>query len=175
MDPSKIDLSMSLPFRLVDGELSDSEVIELVMREAEKSKLSNRITGTIIDSKYKVLSLLGEGGMGSVFSVLHVLLYKEMALKTFRTADLSTEAWQRFQREAQAIGKLAHPNIIQVFDFGVSEQNFPYYTMELLDGESLLIGLSATGVLPPLRLLPFLNQLQTPWRMRIGRALCTAT
>ena len=137
MARSKIDLSMSLPFQVVDGEMSDSDVIEMVMKAAEASKLSDRLVGTVIDAKYKILSLLGEGGMGSVFSVLHVLLYKEMALKTFRTADLSAEAWQRFQREAQAIGKLAHPNIIQVFDFGISDQNFPYYTMELLTGESL--------------------------------------
>ncbi len=138
MARSKIDLSMSLPFKVVDGEMSDSDVIEMMMKAAEASKLSDRLVGTVIDAKYKILSLLGEGGMGTVFSVQHVLLYKEMALKTFRIADLSAEAWQRFQREAQAIGKLAHPNIIQVFDFGISEQNFPYYTMELLTGESLL-------------------------------------
>ncbi len=64
-------------------------------------------------------------------------LGKEVALKTFSSRDLDSKFLQRFQREAQAIGRLSHPNIVQVFDFGVGEDNVPYYTMECLEGESL--------------------------------------
>ena len=75
--------------------------------------------------------------MGAVYRVHHVQLQKEMALKTFRSHNLSQEVWKRFQREAQAIARLRHPNIVEVFDFGVTENKLPYYTMALLKGESL--------------------------------------
>jgi serine/threonine protein kinase len=103
--------------------------------------------GEIIDAKYKILGLLGEGGMGAVYKAHHLSLNKEVALKTFRTPNLSPDSWNRFQREAQAIGRLNHPNIVQVFDFGVNSNNVPYYTMECLGGESLAERLSALGYL----------------------------
>jgi serine/threonine protein kinase len=134
------DLGLSRSFRVVDGSLTVEASFEKILKASvasDPSKLSTGLVGTVVDSKYRVLSLLGEGGMGTVYRVLHLNLNKEVALKTFRTANFSQDAWQRFQREAQAIAKLTHPNIIQVFDFGISEQGFPYYTMELLVGESL--------------------------------------
>jgi serine/threonine protein kinase len=93
--------------------------------------------GSVVDKKYKILSLLGEGGMGSVYKAHHLALDKEVALKTFRAQAISEESWKRFQREAQAIGRLNHKNIVQVFDFGFSESRIPFYTMECLSGESL--------------------------------------
>jgi serine/threonine protein kinase len=134
------DLGLSRTFKLVNGRLSVADAFETLLNASGgrvPSKFSPRIVGTVIDGKYEVHSLLGEGGMGAVYKVRHLLLKKDMALKTFRTANLGADAWQRFQREAQAIAKLTHPNIVQVFDFGISEDNFPFYTMELLVGESL--------------------------------------
>jgi len=103
----------------------------------------------VIDSKYKVVRLIGEGGMGAVYLVHHLLLQKDMALKTFLSQDLSPEAWQRFQREAQAIARLKHRNIVEVFDFGVMEGRLPYYTMSLLEGESLAERLKRVGLMEP--------------------------
>jgi len=91
----------------------------------------------VIDSKYRVESLIGEGGMGAVYRAHHLLLQKYVALKTFRTNNLTEEGWQRFRREAQSIARLKHKNIVEVFDFGIAEDNLPYYTMSLLQGESL--------------------------------------
>lgn len=93
--------------------------------------------GEIIDQKYKIIGLLGEGGMGAVYQAHHLSLNKDVALKTFRTPNLTEDSWKRFQREAQAIARLDHPNIVKVFDFGVDTNNVPYYTMECLTGESL--------------------------------------
>jgi len=134
------DLGLSRTFRAVDGRLAVENAVDKISEPAFSGGQAQHYSGpvgTVVDAKYKVLSLLGEGGMGSVYRVRHLLLEKEMALKTFRTAKLSPDAWARFQREAQAIGKLSHVNIVQVFDFGIGEQNLPYYTMELLVGESL--------------------------------------
>ncbi len=117
----------------MSGEPADSSKVDLV--------------GQIIDQKYKVLALLGRGGMGAVYLAHHLQLNKDMALKTFATADLGEETRQRFKREAQALGKLKHKNIVQVFDFGIAEGGLPYYTMEHLDGESVAERIARHGVL----------------------------
>lgn len=114
--------------------------------------------GSIVDSKYKIVGLIGQGGMGAIYKVHHVLLQKEMALKTFRSHGLSQDSWQRFQREAQAIAKLQHKNIVDVFDFGIVEEGLPYYTMELLTGQSLADALSQSGRLAPTDALKIFGQ-----------------
>jgi Protein kinase domain len=103
--------------------------------------------GRIIDGKFKIVSLLGVGGMGTVFEAFHLALKKTVALKTFRANDITSDALQRFQREAQAIGRLNHINVVQVYDFGFTEENFPYYTMECLAGQSLAEYLAENGAL----------------------------
>jgi serine/threonine protein kinase len=75
--------------------------------------------------------------MGAVYSAQHKLLSKSVALKTFGTNVLTEHDVLRFQKEAQALAKLDHPNIVKVLDFGFSQDNLPYYTMELLRGQSL--------------------------------------
>lgn len=109
--------------------------------------------GTLIDNKYQVLGLLGLGGMGAVYRVKHLALDKVVALKTFISKNFSMEAWQRFEREAKAIARLDHANIIKVLDFGIAENNLPYYTMELVQGESLADRLRRTGSLSLTELL----------------------
>jgi serine/threonine protein kinase len=74
--------------------------------------------------------------MGSIYLAKHMMLDKTVALKTFKSYNLSQEAKVRFQREAQAIAKLNNPNIVQVFDFGYVNEQLPYYTMEVLTGQS---------------------------------------
>jgi serine/threonine protein kinase len=80
---------------------------------------SLQLDNIIIDQKYKIICLLGEGGMGTVYKAHHLLLDKDVALKTFRSPNLIGCSWERFRREAQAIARLSHKNIVQVFDFGV--------------------------------------------------------
>jgi serine/threonine-protein kinase len=114
--------------------------------------------GTVVDAKYQVSEMIGEGGMGAVFKVHHLLLKKDMALKTFRSHAVSSEVWQRFQREAQAIARLKHQNIVAVYDFGIAGGTVPYYTMELLEGESLASHLHTSGPLEPSRALVLFKQ-----------------
>lgn len=91
----------------------------------------------MVDGKYRILSVIGSGGMGNIYLAKHMMLDKTLALKTFKSYNLSQEAKLRFQREAQAIAKLNNPNIVQVFDFGYVNEQLPYYTMEVLTGQSL--------------------------------------
>jgi len=129
------DISLSRTFKMVDGRLQIEDSVDPGRQPVSPG--GALAIGSVVESKYKILTVLGEGGMGVVYRALHLNLNKEIALKTFRSARVKPEAWGRFQREAVAISKLSHANIIQVFDFGISDQNVPYYTMELLSGQSL--------------------------------------
>lgn len=113
-------------------------------RTIEKAGLPFK-RGDVIDGKFEVIDFLGEGGMGAVYRVKHLTLGKELALKTFRSNQIDQEAWLRFQREAQSIGRLQHENIIRIYDFGISDGNRPYYAMELLHGEDLAEKLKKEG------------------------------
>jgi serine/threonine protein kinase len=157
MPDNQNDLAQSRTFKLVDGVLSAADQAEqwaaaLSLHGGEQRPFLSG--GEIIDSKYRVLALIGQGGMGSVYRVQHLLLDKEVALKTFSVATVNADAWQRFQREAQAIARLTHVNIVQVFDFGTGQGNVPYYTMELLSGQSLAEKLKRRGRLSLEEALP---------------------
>jgi serine/threonine-protein kinase len=105
-------------------------------------------TGALLDGRYRIVRLLGEGGMGAVYLASHVGLGREVAIK-FLHAELASreEVVGRFYREAQAAAAIRHKNIIEVFDVGVSPQGEPFLVMEYLEGESLAGLLKRTGPL----------------------------
>jgi serine/threonine-protein kinase len=75
--------------------------------------------GTIIAERYRVVSLLGEGGMGVVYRVEHVHMRKALALKVLNASfSTSPEVIARFEREAIAAGSIDHPNVVGATDFG---------------------------------------------------------
>jgi serine/threonine protein kinase len=115
--------------------------------------------GDII-GQYKVLEFLGEGGMGTVFSVEHVALGRKYALKVLRTRVIERDATaaQRFLREARTAARVHHPNIVDVFDFGHLPDGRPYFVMELLEGESLADRVER-GALPPGEVVAIARQL----------------
>lgn len=97
--------------------------------------------GDIIDSKYQIEKLMGKGGMGRVFRVNHLTLGKVFALKVIDLSDDTNASMQnqiiRFKREAKALAKINHPNIVMVTDFGVTTQETPYIVMEYIEGVTL--------------------------------------
>jgi serine/threonine protein kinase len=156
------ELSKSQVFTLVDGVLSISsadlgEVTLVAPASAALARLSIKASD-LIDQKYLILSLLGEGGMGAVYKARHLALDKVVALKTFKSHSLSEEEHRRFQREAMALAKLTHKNVIEVFDFGFHEHKLPYYTMECLVGQSLSQKLERDGPLSLSEALPVFAQ-----------------
>jgi serine/threonine-protein kinase len=114
------------------------------------------LIGRIIADRYRLLGVLGRGGMGSVYRVEHVRIGKLLAMKLLR-GDLSQnpEAIQRFKREALTVSKLESPNTVQVFDFGVSD-GLTYLVMELVGGDNLARVARAEGPMPFSRLGPLL-------------------
>jgi Protein kinase domain len=94
--------------------------------------------GSTLDGRYRIDGLVGIGGMGSVYRCEHVGIGRPVAIKVLHADFIGNrEASVRFQREAIASGRLEHPNIVGVSDFGLLEDGGCYLVMELLEGESL--------------------------------------
>ncbi len=93
--------------------------------------------GDLIAGKYLIEKELGRGGMGAVFQARHVVLDKWVALKWLQP-QLSRDdvARERFRREALAMGRLKHPNVVEVYDVEI-ESDDTYLVMEFLHGENL--------------------------------------
>lgn len=87
--------------------------------------------------KYTIETALGAGGMGIVFQALHKTLGKKVALKIFIPGTNAELFEKRFLREARIMAGLKHPNIVEVYDFDISQWGTPYYVMEYLDGKTL--------------------------------------
>jgi serine/threonine protein kinase len=104
--------------------------------------------GDILAGKYRLEMLLGEGGMGFVWSAYHLGLELPVALKLLRTGPKSDKLAQRLQLEARAAARLVHPSIVRVLDIAVSESGDPFVVMELLTGESLASLLERERALP---------------------------
>ena len=86
---------------------------------------------------YRILRKIGRGGMGIVYEAEESTLGRHVALKILpNQAMLDRQVLERFQREAQAAGRLHHPNIVPVFGVGAHE-GVPFYTMQFVEGESL--------------------------------------
>jgi serine/threonine protein kinase len=97
------------------------------------------VDGSVVAQKYRLVRLLGEGGMGAVWVAQNLTLGVQVALKLIRSeiegrVDGLSE---RLLQEARAAASIGHQAIIQVFDFGLTEHSEPYIAMELLHGESL--------------------------------------
>jgi serine/threonine-protein kinase len=86
--------------------------------------------------RYQVVAQLGEGGMGEVYLAFDEDLRRHLAMKTLRPESDRTQIW-RFLKEAQVLGQLGHPNIVTVYEMGLTESRKPYYTMPVVHGETL--------------------------------------
>jgi serine/threonine-protein kinase len=122
------------------------------------------LIGQTVDSRYEVVSVIGEGGMGTVYEVRHVTLGRRFALKVLRRDLADAEHTARFIQEAKAAAAIGHPNIVAVSDFGeivvgpAGSAAVPYFVMEYLTGISLASLLRAEKTLDPARAAEILLQ-----------------
>src|SRR6516164_1856748 len=95
---------------------------------------------------YKIVSLIGSGGMGEVYKAHDARLRRDVALKVLPASFThDTDRLRRFELEARAVAALNHPNIVAVYDVG-KENDINYIVSELLDGETLRQRIPATGI-----------------------------
>ncbi len=108
---------------------------------------------------YRVLAKLGEGGMGDVFLAEHSLIGRRAAIKVLRPeSSVRRDSVERFFNEARATSAVDDPGIVQVFDFGVTEDNTAYIVMEYLEGEVLLHRLRRLQRLAPIDAIRIVRQ-----------------
>src|ERR687894_1222374 len=111
-----------------------------------------RYIGEVLDEKYRIEKLLGQGGMGAVFMATHLGTERPVALKVIAPEFMRNDEFiERFKREARAAGRLRHPNVVDVTDFGfaqVGAERVAYLVMEYLDGCTLADVLAEEKKLP---------------------------
>ena len=99
---------------------------------------STDLVGSIIADRYRVVSKLGDGGMGQVYLAEHVRMKRRCAVKIMRPQLMSDPvAVVRFNREAENASQISHPNVCAVYDFGETPSGLIYLAMEFIDGEAL--------------------------------------
>src|ERR1700759_834179 len=118
------------------GEPSD-RTSELEPADRRLSDSNRAGLGKVVDGRYRVLEVIGRGGMGVVYRVEHLRMGKIAAMKVLHR-DLASDpdVVTRFEREAAAVSRLHHPHTVQVFDFG-SASGALYLIMELVRGQDL--------------------------------------
>lgn len=118
------------------------------------------LLGALIDNRYEVQTVVGEGGMGTVYEVRHRALGKRFALKALRKdLALDGEIAARFIQEARTAAAVSHPGLVEITDFGRLESGQVYFVMEFLEGQSLAALLRLGGELPAARGLDIVHQL----------------
>lgn len=117
------------------------------------------LLGHVLDGRYRLESILGSGGMGTVYRATHVTIGKTLAVKVLAEEFAGDDSFRkRFLREAQAVSQISHHNVVEVSDFGVTPTGSLYLVMEFLEGESLSEMLDREGGLGWQRAKPVILQ-----------------
>jgi eukaryotic-like serine/threonine-protein kinase len=121
----------------------------------DASGSSASLLGRVLDGRYRIDALLGEGGLGQVFRATDRRLSRSVAIKVMHGQHVArAELRARFEREARSLAALSHPNVVGVIDYGV-DGDVPFLVMDLLEGRTLEAAL-AEG-LPVARALPIVR------------------
>ncbi|HEX4916128.1 MAG TPA: protein kinase, partial [Vicinamibacterales bacterium] len=114
--------------------------------------------GAVVEGKYRVDAVIGQGGMGAVFRAWDLRLERPVAIKVVRADLLSDpDSRARFRRESQIVARLQHPAIVTVFDYGTLPDGAAYLVMEFVPGEDLRHVMRREGRLPGARAWDLLN------------------
>ena len=120
---------------------------------------STDLVGSIIADRYRVVSKIGDGGMGQVYLAEHVRMKRRCAVKIMRPQLMSDPvAVVRFNREAENASQISHPNVCAVYDFGETPSGLIYLAMEFIDGASLAKILEQESFLSPIRAADVISQ-----------------
>ncbi len=118
------------------------------------------LIGVQVDGRYRVIELLGEGGMGKVYLAEHIEIGKRVALKVLHPSySRMPDLVERFRREARAASKIGHPNIVDVTDSGTTSDGSVYFVMEYLEGVELGSVLDRGGPIDVARSLKIAGQI----------------
>ncbi|MBI4751110.1 MAG: protein kinase [Acidobacteria bacterium] len=104
----------------------------------DSPQAADPMIGKVLAGRYRILSLIGKGGMGAVYRGEHLKLGRPSAIKVILPASAQDETTlTRFQREAETSSKINHPNAVSIFDYGETEDGMVFLAMELIEGQQL--------------------------------------
>ena len=127
--------------------------------------------GQVLAGRYKLVELLGQGGMATIFRGHDTQLGRDVAVKVLRAEYGRDPAFvARFRQEAQAAAALSHPNVVQVFDYGM-EAGDPFIVMEMIDGGDLAAVLKERGAFEPLAAARIAQQIYEALDAAHGRGI----
>src|SRR5919206_4834026 len=116
--------------------------------------------GDVIEGKYRILRLLGEGGMGAVYEGENTRIHRKVAIKVLHAAVAAkADVVQRFEREAQAAGRIGSEHIVEVLDLGNLPDGDRFMVMEFMDGDSLSGRIQSRGRLTAPETYPIARQI----------------
>jgi len=129
------------------------------------TQLGRQVTRAREMGSYRLGELLGRGGMGEVYKATHTMLARAAAIKLIRpealgagNSDGAQLAVRRFTREAEAAANLRSPHTVEVYDFGVTDDQTLYFVMEMLEGMDLETLIRQNGPLPAARVIHLMRQ-----------------
>jgi len=122
-----------------EAALDSAELADMVDTNPELDSMPELLEeGRVIADRYKIIRHLGSGGMGNVYLAEHVAIGKQVALKTLNIDYARRKILrERFLREARSASKIRHANVVDITDFGSTDEGAPFIAMEYLDGEDL--------------------------------------
>ena len=119
----------------------------------------DRLLGSFLANKYRILEKVGEGGMGTVFLANQEPIDRQVAIKVLHRSLANDDvAVARFQREARVISKMRHPNTVTIYDFGQTDAAELYLVMEFLEGQTVAQLVRTEGPLSGLRAARIIKQ-----------------
>ncbi|MCC6527398.1 MAG: serine/threonine protein kinase [Polyangiaceae bacterium] len=117
------------------------------------------LTGQVIDRKYRLCELIGEGGMSAIYDAEHLGLSRHVAIKVLHPSlSADPRAMARLQHEAQVVSAIGHPSICAIYDLGTTEDGSPFLVMERLYGRTLADRLAKEGPMAFRELVAVLRQ-----------------
>lgn len=124
------------------------------------TRRADPMVGTVLAERYKILEIIGRGGMGVVYKARHELMERVVAIKMMLPQFVSDDtSLERFRREAKAASRISHPNIIAIHDYGFApESGTPYIVMDYLEGQSLSDTIKKDGQLGVTRTVNIFSQ-----------------
>lgn len=132
------------------AQLHSNELANENLGDFRNPSAMNPSIGDIIDGKYRIVSLLGEGGMGAVYEGENLRIHRKVAIKVLHAhVAASPDAVQRFEREAQAAGRIGSEHIVEVLDLGEFPDGDRYMVMEFLEGQALNERILTRGKMTP--------------------------
>lgn len=142
------------------GELTNCPVDGIVLTVLEVPR--DPMVGTLFCDRFQITEVLGGGGMGMVYRATHLMMQRSVAIKILHTKMVgNADALKRFKVEAHAASNFSHPNILNVHDFGVSNQGQPYMVMDFLEGVNLTSLLDSEKQIPVPRAINMFLQMSS--------------